>query len=173
MVLATKTAAPAARPTDSMPLDKALLARDIMTADVVSVGPEATLHEIAEALAENRISGVPVVDDEMRVIGIVSERDLIDEDRRRVKLPRTLLYGVLRIPDDVLAAAYDEGNTLKAEAVMTKRVITYPDDVPAREVAVTMIQRKINRIPITRDGKLVGIVSRADVLRAIDKHWHE
>ena len=154
-----------------MPLKDTLLARDIMTSDVVSVGPDATLHEIAQLLAKHRISGVPVVDDEDRVIGIVTERDLIDENRRRVKLPRTLLYGVLFIPDDVIAEAYDEGNKLTAKDVMTKRVITFEDDVLAREVAVTLVSKKVNRIPITRGGKLVGIISRADVLRAVDRHW--
>jgi len=152
-------------------MDKELLARDIMATDVITVGPEATLHEIAQVLVDNHISGVPVVDAENNVIGIVSERDLIDEERRRVKLPRTLLFGVLRIPDDVLAEAYDEGNSLKAQDVMTRKVFTMPDDEPAREIAVEMLHRHVNRMPITRDGKLVGIISRADLVRAIDQHW--
>lgn len=150
-----------------------LTARDIMTTPVVTVTPQTTLREIAELLAEKRISGVPVVDEEGRVVGIVSETDLIDEERRRVALPRTTLFGVYTLPERVLREAYDEGDTLTAADLMTRRVFTLPEDTPAREVAEEMVARKINRIPITRDGRLVGIVTRADVLRAVLAHWRK
>jgi CBS domain-containing protein len=149
-----------------------LTAADIMTPGVLSVSPDTPLREIARILCDRGISGVPVTDAEGRVVGIVSETDLIDENKRRSALPRMALFGVIILPERVIQQAFNEGDTLTAKDVMTKRVFTLAEEVPAREVAEEMVQRKINRIPITRDGKLVGIVTRADVLRAVQAHWH-
>lgn len=122
---------------------------------------------------EKRISAVPVVDDQRAILGMVSESDLIDEEKRRVRLPRTLLYGIYPILEEALREAYSESETLSARDLMTRRVFTMPEDAPARWVAEEMVSRKINHIPITSDGKLVGIIARADLLRAIRKHWKE
>jgi len=145
-------------------------AGDIMTPEVVAVTPKTSLREIAELLMQHRISGVPVVEPDGSVVGIVSESDLIDEEKRRVRLPRTALFGVFLIPEKVLREAYEEGDRLTARDLMTRKVFTLPESVPAREVIAEMLARKINRIPITRNGKLVGIVARADALRAIEAH---
>lgn len=144
-----------------------LTARDVMTAVVYTVGPEMSLGEIAEILSAQGISGVPVVEADGKVIGIVSEADLIDEHKRDAAIPRVALYGLFPIPDDVLAKAYDGGRKLKARDVMTKRVITETEDRSVHELADLFVKHRINRVPILRDGKLVGIVTRGDLVRAM------
>lgn len=148
-----------------------LTAADIMTREVISVAPDTTLREIAELLIRHRISGVPVVDANRHVIGTVSETDLIDEEKRRQKLPRLMLFGVWTVPEDAVERAFDQGDDLTAQDMMTRQPLTLPDHTPAREVAQEMVGRKVNRIPITHDDRLVGIVTRADVLRALEAHW--
>jgi CBS domain-containing protein len=144
-----------------------LTARDVMTTVVHTVGPELSLEEIAQILAAQRISGVPVVDADGRVMGIVSEADLIDEHKRNAHIPRVALYGFFPIPDEILAKAFDGGKKLKARDVMTKRVITDTEDRPVHELADLMVRHRINRVPILRDGKLVGIVTRGDLVQAM------
>jgi hypothetical protein len=82
-----------------------LTAKDVMTAEVLTVRAETSLEEIAQLLAEHHISGVPVVDEQRHVFGIVSEADLIDEHKREWRIPRTALYGLFPFPEDVLAKA--------------------------------------------------------------------
>lgn len=144
-----------------------LTAADIMTREVISVSPDATLREAAELVTENRISGVPVVEADGTVIGILSESDLLDEEKRHVKLPRTALFGLFPVPEHVLKEAFEGGDLLKARDLMSTHVFTLPEDATAQEVVEEMLARKVNRIPITRDGKLVGIVARSDALRAL------
>lgn len=112
-----------------------VLARDIMTTDVVTVTPDTPVERVARLLAEHRITGMPVVDDEGRVIGIVSEYDLISK----------------------------RGRT--AEDVMSREVISVSEDVSAEAVAQLLTERRVRRVPVLREGKLVGIISRADLVR--------
>lgn len=144
-----------------------LRAADFMTRDVISVSPDTSLREAAELVAENRISGVPVVESDGTVVGILSESDLLDEEKRHVKLPRTALFGLFPIPEHVLKEAFEGGDLLKVRDLMSTHVFTLPEDAPAQQIVEEMLTRKVNRIPITRDGKLVGIVARSDALRAL------
>jgi CBS domain-containing protein len=146
-------------------------AGNIMNPGVLSVAPETTLREIVELLVEHHISAVPVVDAERAVIGMISETDLIDEEKRRVRLPRTLLYGVFPILEEAVRELYNEGLSLAARDLMTRRVFTVPEDASARQVADEMVARKINHVPVTRNAQLVGIIARADLLRAIQGSW--
>jgi CBS domain-containing protein len=150
-----------------------LTAADIMTTHVVTVTPDTTLGAVAELLVAHHISGVPVVEPDGTLVGILSETDLIDENKRRVKLPRTALFGVVLLPEALIREAWDEGNDLCAADLMSKRVFSLTEEAPAREVAGEMLSRKINRIPITRDGRLVGIITRSDLLRAVQAHWQK
>jgi len=145
----------------------ALTAREIMTSPVYTVGEETRLHEIAELLACHGISGVPVVDDEERVIGIVSETDLVDEHKREVRIPRVALFGLFPLPDALIVEAAREGMTLPASALMSRRVITATEHATVHELADLMTTHEINRIPILRGERLVGIVCRADIVRAL------
>jgi CBS domain-containing protein len=147
-----------------------LRAGDIMTRDVASVSLDTPLRAIVDRLVERRISAVPVVDGG-RVVGMVSETDLIDEEKRRVRLPRTLLFGVLPILEEAVREAYDEGASLTARDLMTREVFTVPVDTPARAVAEAMVTRKVNHVPVTSHGQLAGIIARADILRAVQAQW--
>jgi CBS domain-containing protein len=161
----TKMAAVAVKTTT------ALTAKEIMTGPVITVREDTRLEEIARLLSCHGISGVPVVDDEDRVIGIVSESDLIDEHRREVRIPRVALFGLFPIPDDMIVEAARRGMTLPASALMSRRVITATEHATVHELADLMTTHRINRIPIESSGRLVGIVCRADIVRALA--WDE
>jgi CBS domain-containing protein len=144
-----------------------LTAKEVMTAPACAVRAETPLEEVAKLLAERHISGVPVVDEPGHVIGIVTEADLIDEHKREWLIPRTALYGLFPIPEDVLMKSYEGGRGLTARDVMTKKVTTASEDTSFHELADMMVMRHINRVPIVREGKLVGIVCRGDLVRAL------
>jgi CBS domain-containing protein len=144
-----------------------LTARQIMTTPVHTVCADTSVEEAVQLLASQRISGVPVLDGEGAILGMLTEADLIDEHKREAHLPRTLLYGVFPLPDDVLLEAARRGKMLKAGDLMTKPVVTATEETTIHELADLMVQHWINRIPIVRDGRLVGIASRSDLVRAL------
>ena len=144
-----------------------LTARQIMTTPVHTVCADTSIEEAVQLLASHRISGVPVVDGGGAILGMLSEADLIDEQKRETQLPRTLLYGVFPLPDDVLLEAVRRGKMLKAGDLMTKRVVTATEETTIHELADLMVQHWVNRIPIVRGGRLIGIVSRSDLVRAL------
>jgi CBS domain-containing protein len=133
-----------------------------MTSPVVTVGPETPVKEIAQLLLTHHISGVPVVSDG-KLVGIVTEADLLYKER-----PDLEEGGLLRLfRRGQLAEAERKAEGLVARDVMTSPVVTVTEDTPLREVAALMARRQINRVPVVRGDQVVGIVSRADVLRAL------
>lgn len=144
-----------------------LKAKDIMTREVKTVAPQATLREAAELLATHGISGAPVVDESGQVVGIISESDILDEKKRYRALPRMALWGLRPIPEDFLREAYQEGLSLQVERLMSRDVITAEEETPVEELVRLMVSRRINRVPILREGQLVGIVTREDALRGL------
>jgi len=142
-------------------------AKEIMTKNVITVKPDTTVEEIAKILATNHISGVPVVDNENRVLGIVTEHDLLLKDKIKHAVPRMALFGLFIVPDDIVRQAYDDYRKVHASEIMVKKVISFPEDADVSEIAEVMYKRKINRVPILRRGKLAGIISRADIVRAL------
>jgi CBS domain-containing protein len=137
--------------------------RDVMHRDVITVAPQTPLKEVARTLVEHGISGVPVVDEHGTVLGVVSETDLLVKERGEpARRPRLLarLFG----PEPADAAAKAEAVT--AAEAMTAPAITITADRPLREAAALMVERQINRLPVVEDGRLVGIVTRADLVRA-------
>ncbi|MGQ9783180.1 MAG: CBS domain-containing protein [Armatimonadota bacterium] len=139
-----------------------------MTKDLITVKTDTPVTEIAKLMATNGISGVPVLDYEGRLVGIVTENDLLLNLAKSKSHPRLALFGLWIIPDDVVENAYkDARNKVVAADVMTKNVVTFSEDDSIEKIAAEMVKRGINRVPIMRDCKLVGIVSREDILRAI------
>jgi len=142
-------------------------ARDVMVAPIITVKPTASVRDAAEMLVENRISGLPVVDDDGKLVGVVSEGDLLHRveagtDRRRSWWLQ-LITG-----DTRLASEYIGAHARKVADVMSRRVITAPPETPLSEIAIRMEKNAINRVPIVdSDGQLVGIVSRANLVQAI------
>lgn len=119
-----------------------MLAKDIMTRDVITVGLTASIKNLAKILTQNQISGVPVTDKKGKIRGLVSEADIVAKKGKQVK------------------------------DIMSKNVVGVTDDTPVEKVASVMTTHKINRLPVMRGAKLVGIVSRADIVGAIAMGKH-
>lgn len=140
-------------------------AKDIMNADVVTVTPETDIKAIAKILAERQISAVPVVDEAKHILGIVSEGDLIRRaDRTTFKGPKAWWLAFIVSPEK-RAKEYIRDHGTRARDVMTDKVISVPEVASLHDIAVLMEKHRIKRVPVTRDGTLAGIVSRANVLQ--------
>jgi len=140
-------------------------AADVMTRDVVSVRPEVGVREIALTMLERRISGLPVVDAERRVLGVVSEGDLIRRPELDTDRPRAGWLGLFLSEDD-RAREFVKSHGLKAQEVMTRPALCVAPETPLAEVVALMERQRVKRLPVVRDGRLAGIVTRADLLRA-------
>ena len=114
-----------------------MIAKDIMTPDVITAAPTMTVKAVAALLIKNQISGAPVAAKNGKIIGIVSEADIISQQGKDVR------------------------------AIMSKRVISVSEETAVEEVAKLMTTHKINRVPVVRGDKAIGIISRADIVSAI------
>ena len=138
---------------------------DIMTSKVVSVGANAEVREIAQLLLEHRISAVPVVDDAHQVIGIVSEGDLMRRVKNDDDSGRSWWLSLFSGGKD--AGDYVKSHGRKAHEVMTSNPMTVEENTPLHTIARLLEKHHIKRVPVVREGKLVGIVSRANLLQGI------
>lgn len=141
-------------------------AGDIMSERLFKVRPETSVADIAQTMVERQISAVPVVDAEDRVVGIITERDLM----RRVEIgtaPGPAEADQTFSERTSRAAAYVKSHGTTAGEIMTPKVITVGRDTPLMEVADLMERWRIKRVPVVEDGRLVGIVSRLDLVRAL------
>jgi len=137
-----------------------------MSTSLLTVERGTPVRDVIRILIENRISGVPVVDDGA-VVGIISEGDLILRERAyRQRGGMAFLAQQLFEDHEKLALEYRKAHGLVAEDVMTEPVVTILPGMPVEEIAHLMAERHIKRMPVVEGGKLVGIVSRGDVLRA-------
>ncbi len=141
-----------------------MLARDVMTAPVLAVRPDTDVQDIAALLLECRISAVPVVDEGGRVQGIVSEGDLINRADAGTRHRRSWWLEMLNGPQEQ-ARDYLRAHGQHAEDVMTRDVVATSEDAPLPEIAALLEKHHVKRVPVLRDGKLVGIVSRANLLQ--------
>jgi CBS domain-containing protein len=146
--------------------DRAL---QIMTQNVVSVKPGDEIPSIAAVLAKHGISAAPVVDDNGKLLGIVSEGDLMRPFCGKTMARRTWWLDLLaegeRLAPEFLD--YISADHHSAADLMTKNVITAEETTPIPEIADLLMAHKIKRVPILKEGRVVGIVSRADIVRAI------
>jgi len=144
-----------------------LKAKDVMTRDVVSIKKGASVEQAVKLMAQKHVSGLPVVDVDNRVIGIITENDVLLRDQAPVPYPRMALYGWYVVPDELVAEAYRKASGALVEDAMTKKVMTFDEESTVSDIARGMVENGVNRVPITRDGRLAGIVSRADIVRAM------
>ena len=141
-------------------------ARDVMTTHVIAVRPKAEIRDIARVMLSGQISAVPVIDERENLVGIVSEGDLMR--RPESGTAKSTSWWLRAIASsEMRAEEYIKTHGLYAEDVMTDRVIVAEEDTTLLEIADLMERRRIKRVPIIRDGKVVGIVSRANLLRGL------
>jgi CBS-domain-containing membrane protein len=141
-------------------------ARDVMTARVMTVGSQAPIMEAVRLMLQNRISGLPVVDDKGVLVGMVTEGDFlrrgeIGTERRRGRWLE-FLVGPGRLADE-----YVQTRGRKVEDVMTRDLVTVTEDTALEEVVRLMERHRIKRLPVVRDGHLVGILTRANIMHAL------
>jgi CBS domain-containing protein len=141
-----------------------------MSRDVLTVTKDTTIQEVAAILTGHKISGLPVVDSDGRVVGIVSEGDLIYQDKK-LHTPAFLeiLGGVIYLEDPKrVGQELMKMTAAKVVEIMTAKVYTVREDTTVSDIATLMIDRQVNRVPVLDgDGRLVGIVSRQDLIKSL------
>ena len=141
--------------------------KHLMTVDVVTVPPNASLGRVARLMHERAISGVPVIDHDRRVLGMVTDLDLILLNTR-LHPPHFLPILEGRIPLETPThfrkrVQHGAGNT--ARDVMNEHVVTTDPEEDVEQLAALMVREQVNPVPVVEDGRLVGVVSRSDVIR--------
>uniref|UniRef100_A0A7C3ZBG8 CBS domain-containing protein n=1 Tax=Desulfobacca acetoxidans TaxID=60893 RepID=A0A7C3ZBG8_9BACT len=146
-----------------------LTARDIMTRKVVTIGPEASVEELAKLLEERRISGVPVLDPDRGLVGVVTQTDLVQRSRD-LDLPPALnildLHLFLETPSR-FQKRLEKLLGGQVKDVMTANPITLAPDTPVKEIARIMSTKGVHTLPVVEKGKLVGIVGKLDLIRGL------
>ena len=146
-----------------------MLAKDIMTTNVITITPSLSVEQIAQLLLTCNISGVPVVDADDRLIGLVSEGDLMRRSEGGTERHRSWWLNLLVGPE-ARARDFIKSHGHKAEDVMTREVTTVTPDTPVGEIAEILEKRRIKRVPVIEGDKIVGIVSRANLLHGLATH---
>jgi CBS-domain-containing membrane protein len=145
-----------------------LKAKDIMTKDVITVKPEATVEELARLLMNNKVSGVPVTNDKKKLIGIVTENDLITQNKR-LHIPTVIrlfdafiLLGSGRMEEEIRKMA-----ATTVDEICTKKVVSITEETTLDEIATIMAEQHVHLLPVLRESMVVGIVGKADMVRAM------
>jgi CBS domain-containing protein len=142
---------------------------DVMTRDVITVTPETTLRELATILSEKHINGVPVVDDKGNVLGVVSESDLVNQNKP-LHIPTVFVILDSVIPMENPWRLQKEFKRLAATTVgdiYSKPAVSVEPDTDLSEVARIMSERRLYTLPVIEGGKLVGVVGKADIIRSL------
>ena len=141
-------------------------AKDVMTSPVVTVGPDASVTDIARLLLERHISATPVVDESGALLGVVSEGDLMRRPEAGTERRPSWWLTLLSEPQDE-AREYLKSHGLRASDVMTRKVLTVEEETSLQDIAALLEKHRIKRVPVMGAGKVVGIVSRANLLQAL------
>jgi CBS domain-containing protein len=145
-------------------------AKDVMTTEVITVAPETTVQDLAKILSDKNISGAPVVDASNQLIGIVSEGDLLHRaetgTERRVQRRRSWWLDSIAAEEE-LARDYVKAHGRTVGEIMTREVISVDETTDLADIAMLLETKRIKRVPVVGGGKLVGIVSRANLVRAL------
>jgi CBS domain-containing protein len=141
-------------------------ARDVMVSPVVTVKPSSSVKDVAKVLLDKRISAVPVVDDQGKLVGIVSEGDLLHRAEAGTERSRSWWLWIVA-GNGTLATEYAKAHARKVADVMTREVVTAAPDTPLSDIAALLEKRAIKRVPIVANDQLVGILSRANLVQAM------
>ena len=141
-------------------------AADIMVRDVVTIGPDESVARAARLMTDNDVSALPVINADGRLIGIISEADLL----RRQEIdtaPRHPRWVETMTPAPTLAAEFAKSHGKRVADLMSEKVITVSEDASLSEIAAILERNRIKRVPVVRDGRLVGIVSRGNLIQML------
>jgi CBS domain-containing protein len=141
-------------------------AKDVMVRDVVTVKPDDNVTDAVKLLAEHDISALPVVDDDGTVIGVISEADFMRREEIGADKHRPWWLEALT-PASTLADEFAKSHGRRVNELMSSHVISALEDTPLDQVATLLEKHRIKRVPILRKGKLVGIVSRSNLIQAL------
>jgi CBS domain-containing protein len=144
-------------------------ARDVMATDVITVAPTASVHEVAALLLKYGISALPIVDCYGAAVGIISEGDLVRRAELNTEQPRRSWWLELlsNKSNETLAMEYVKSHAHTVGDIMTREVVTAVPETSLSEIAALLESNRIKRVPIMQDGRLVGIVSRANLIQAL------
>ena len=146
-----------------------LQARDIMTTEVITVSPQTKVLDLARLLAGNKINGAPVVDDQGRMVGVVTQSNLIDR-AKKFELPHVITildaHFYLERPSTFKKNLEKLMGNLVAD-IMTAPPVTITADMEVDEIATIMARRQVHTLPVVEDNKLIGIIGKIDIIRAL------
>jgi len=150
-----------------------LQARDIMTQAVLTVSPETLVSDLAKTLVGKKISGVPVVDADGRLVGIVTQSDLVMR-AQELELPPALnildFHLYLQVPSHLFRKLEKMLGATVAD-IMSPKPVTISPDTPVPRLAALMAKQKVHTLPVLEAGKIVGIIGKIDLVRALAREW--
>ncbi|MEW6267633.1 MAG: CBS domain-containing protein [Thermodesulfobacteriota bacterium] len=141
---------------------------DIMSGRVITVRPDTGLRELAELLSIHRISGVPVVDPEGRLLGVVSQSDLVAQSKYpHIPKSITLFDWVIYLEGmGRFKAELEKMTGRRVEDIMSRQVVSVTPETPLEEVATLMTEKNVHTIPVLEDGRLIGVIGKLDIVRS-------
>jgi predicted transcriptional regulator len=146
-----------------------LTAKQLMTEKIITVTPATPVRELAKTLSENQISGAPVLDDQGMVIGVVTESDLIDQNKK-VHIPTvvTILDSFIFLESpEKMEKELKKMAGITVEDIFAHEVISVQKDTPLDEVATLMAEKKVHTLPVMDGDKLVGVIGKSDIIRTL------
>ena len=148
-----------------------LTAKDIMTREVITVKPDLSVEKLAEILWENKISGVPVLDDDDTLVAVVTENDLIDQTKK-IHIPSviTLLDSVIFLESaEKMEKQIKKITGATVGDISAEKLISVSEETPLNEIATIMAQKGVHTLPVLCGDKLVGVVGKSDIIRTLAK----
>ncbi|BCO09121.1 membrane protein [Desulfolithobacter dissulfuricans] len=146
-----------------------LQAKDIMTREVITVNEDLPVKELARILSENRISGAPVLDEQGKVVGVVTESDLIDQNKK-VHIPTVVAildsFIFLESPEKMEKDLRKMAGT-RVGNIFTRELIAVTPDTPLDEIATLMSEKGVHTLPVMEGENLVGVIGKSDIIRSI------
>lgn len=148
-----------------------MLAKDIMTREVFSVRADEKVENAARIMLDNKISGIPVVDEQNNVIGMITEKDLmVKASELKVPFYLTLFDSIIFLENPIrFKNDLKKYSASQVKDAMTEKVHWVEEDTPIAEIAELMQKEDINRVPVVRHNKIIGIVTRNDLLKSLVK----
>lgn len=141
-----------------------MLAKDIMRPPI-TVSQEDTLEQVIKIMQSEGVTGVVVLDENGEMVGILTERDFLKAIVEPPH-PTLALYGIFVVPEETLRKVFGDIKVLRAKNIMTRKVLTVGEDADLEEISSIMLHNNINHLPVVKEGRVVGMIERNDVLRA-------